>query len=519
MSSYSKRSTPAGEPSSSKGGRKQPSRRHEDELSGQFDNVSLDHHPSSECPEPILEDLEAVQDFVSEVMATRCRKCERSLIHNFSAEDWYKKWDDNQKSYKTSSLSTARCSKESCGASTCLGCGKQPKAGSHAKEAGRYVVDWCCTKGRLFAVWVLLCKYDEVELAVQYQSTKMHKPSGAKPGYQNTPAPKAGTGYAKGGPSHAGFYGGFGFGGYGQSYMPPVMNLRNTDAETDNITQKLFSLVTALLPLQPDRAPPEGLSEMIELSFFQDRAAQLLRNDSINDVSKRGLLYHSLLSFVEKVGGHEDTCFLLTDDRYAKKKSPGLEVLSNAEIMGNDKGKGKGKGKSKSKDTGLLEVENSTAAMSWSLLRCMENLGIQSASLLKTANFGFRDTDGQEVLKLANRISTVYELLKTKLTKEQRRAMKPSTEPDSSWKEYHASNRVKYTNDVLANTMPRIRAEAQQMRGSPRDRMRKITMELVDMSTSLPEGIFLRVQEERPDVMKTIIVGPEDTPYHGGLFE
>ncbi|MCJ1249649.1 hypothetical protein MMC30_006875 [Trapelia coarctata] len=522
MSSYPKKSKPTGEPSSSKGNWKHPSEdasyevalrapRHEGELSGRLENTAVDHPARSECPKAILEDLEAVQDFLSKVMVTSCCKCGGDLIYSFSAAAWFKKWDDDQRSHKIQSLSTARCSQERCRALTCLGCGKGPTTSKYRKNVGRYDVEWCCTKGRLFAVWVLLCKYDEVELAVQFQSTKSHKPSGANPAHQNAPAPKAGTGYAKDEPA---FYSksNFGLGGYRQTFVPPRMALKNTDAETDDITGSLFSLVTALLPLYPDREPPQGLYEMIELSFFPDRAAQLLRNDSLDDVSKRGALYHSLLSFVEKVGNNDDTCFLVTDDRWAKKKSPGLEVLSKLDVMGD--GKGKGKGRSRNMD--LLEVEKSKKAMSWSLLQCMDNLGTQSASLLRTAGGGFRDDMGKEVLALAKRISTVYEGLKTKLSREQRHAMKPSTD---SWKEYHAANRVEYTNIVMVNTMPRIQASAQQMRESPRDRIRKITMELVDMSTSLPEGIFLQVQEERPDVMKSIIVGPGETPYHGGLFE
>ena len=150
-----------------------------------------------------------------------------------------------------------------------------------------------------------------------------------------------------------------------------------------------------------------------------------------------------------------------------------------------------GKGRGKRNREIWIYWKKSTKTMSWSLLRCMDNLGIQSALLLKTAEYGFQDDWGKQVLSLATRISTVYEDLKTKLSKQQRRAMKPSTDPGSLWTEYHAANRVQYTNNVLVSMMPRMRAEAQQMRASPRDRIRKFTMELVDMSTSLPEGIFL----------------------------
>src|SRR5271170_1284142 len=50
---------------------------------------------------------------------------------------------------------------------------------------------------------------------------------------------------------------------------------------------------------------------------------------------------------------------------------------------------------------------------------------------------------------------------------------------------------------------------------------RTITLakELSTMATSLPPGIFVRNIPNRPDCIKAIIVGPEGTPYYGGLFE
>ena len=46
-----------------------------------------------------------------------------------------------------------------------------------------------------------------------------------------------------------------------------------------------------------------------------------------------------------------------------------------------------------------------------------------------------------------------------------------------------------------------------------------LAKELAVLSTSLPSGIFVRVDESRIDVIKCLIAGPPDTPYAGGLFE
>lgn len=50
-------------------------------------------------------------------------------------------------------------------------------------------------------------------------------------------------------------------------------------------------------------------------------------------------------------------------------------------------------------------------------------------------------------------------------------------------------------------------------------RMRRLVEEGANLTTSLPPGIFVRYAENRPDIMKALIIGPCGTPYHGGMFE
>ncbi|KAK6330454.1 hypothetical protein TWF696_003345 [Orbilia brochopaga] len=50
-------------------------------------------------------------------------------------------------------------------------------------------------------------------------------------------------------------------------------------------------------------------------------------------------------------------------------------------------------------------------------------------------------------------------------------------------------------------------------------RMKRLMKDLSVLSTSLPLGVFVRVQEDRPDLFKALIIGADSTPYHLGLYE
>jgi ubiquitin-protein ligase len=49
-------------------------------------------------------------------------------------------------------------------------------------------------------------------------------------------------------------------------------------------------------------------------------------------------------------------------------------------------------------------------------------------------------------------------------------------------------------------------------------RLNRLRREIASLSDSLPDGIYLRVNEDRYDKMKVIIIGPANTPYEHGVF-
>ncbi|KAM5469717.1 putative gamma-glutamyltransferase [Microsporum audouinii] len=50
-------------------------------------------------------------------------------------------------------------------------------------------------------------------------------------------------------------------------------------------------------------------------------------------------------------------------------------------------------------------------------------------------------------------------------------------------------------------------------------RIKRMVTEVANMSTSLPIGIFVKVSESRPHMMRCLIMGPPDSPYGYALFD
>ena len=92
-------------------------------------------------------------------------------------------------------------------------------------------------------------------------------------------------------------------------------------------------------------------------------------------------------------------------------------------------------------------------------------------------------------------------------------------DPKDNWYKFMKENKVTFTDDVL--TFHRYKdkfADRKVSTAGASGRNNTISKEIANMTTSLPDNIFLKVAERRSDVMKALIVGVQGTPYEGGLF-
>ena len=474
------------------------------ELSASPNFEGTSNHGSSrdnEYPPAIQDAIHQVQKFIATIIDKTCRVCKTMLMHSFDVGAWYQKWISAKGQPEVPSICAVPCPKTKCQALTCVGCGQKPRMGISQGKIDGFVVDWCCDQGRLFAAWALLCQYDNLELSMQEQSSR-REPTDTRHSRGLQPNLAKGTGYSTSRPRY-----------WPYDSPPGPLNFKQVDTKTDSSTKKILELTIELFPHKNSKGRPVAptLSAMIELSLIQDRVAELLRNDSLQDATKRAGLYFAALEFFKRLGNHPNMSHLVYEERFTKKQSYGLyEISTNADF----------KGKGKTKASSRLILGEGDDSMTASLVSCITNLAIQSEALLsasRAVESEFRTTAGRDVLEIATHVAKLYKSMNPSSATDSKKG--ESSDKQLTWNEYHKKYGVARDENVFHSLTREFMGIAQAIRHSPPNRIKRLVTEVSEMATSLPPNVFVRVDEVRPDVMKCLMVGPEGTPYEGGLFE
>lgn len=446
--------------------------------------VNVDHPEDDQDdeagnPPEIQAAIDMVQSFAEDTFNSLCHKCQSPLLEELDVDYWTQRWRSTSAKGKEGCSSGLKCD---CGATTCLGCGEKPRIGN-AKYMAEYdgtKLDWCCSYGGVFVAWVVLCQYDHMELNLQARSS------------QDQAIAKQRT-------AHQGHANGVGFSSDRRGYfmlqsewiggklqdrwlnLSQALNFKQIDSHTDDLTRWVFGMLINLLPKRQEttKKVPAALSFMIELSLLQDRTAQLLRNDSLQDVNKRADLYFATFEFVDRLGHHPTLSYLVQDDRFMKKQSAGLHAIST-----------ESSGKGKSKAAAPLTVTSRRQGMASSLLACLTNLATQSKVLLSGA---YNEEAGEEILEIARRIQKLDARLADNT---------PKFAAITTWKEYLQAHGVTRKANVAQHLCTYAANEFRKIRNSPKGRMARLVTETSEMTTSLPDNVFVMIDEVRPDVMK-----------------
>ncbi|KAL2068951.1 hypothetical protein VTL71DRAFT_15289 [Oculimacula yallundae] len=398
------------------------------------------------------------------------------------------------------------------GHSTCVGCGAAPKFSSESIFTSLGVVNHCCDGARQFTIWFLLAQFDSLCLEAEATSendskavtkAKAKAKSKAKPGVP-------GVGY---GTDFGGMGGGWsddeifmtqhmmvatGHAASLSSAIEKNQDILEQNASQDDLLMDTVKILGACLPDTDSDTTIE--MDLFRLSILFDKITQLIRNDSIVDITERLGVYQATAKFVTKIANHPGLVQLLFEERPNKTNTPGLGELSLPSYISSHTLDDASASKP------LVACYGDTYLQVRTFLKMLRN----PKTTIKIAN----TRRSKESDRLLQDLVRCFETLDAAVSK----STYPLTDaqPENAWLDFADDNKVTFTDDVLLHH--RYTNNFKTIQTSNRGRLTTISKEIATLQTSLPYGIFLKVAESRSDVMKVLIIGPEGTPYAGGLF-
>ncbi|KIJ20079.1 hypothetical protein PAXINDRAFT_174590 [Paxillus involutus ATCC 200175] len=305
---------------------------------------------------------------------------------------------------------------------------------------------------------------------------------------------------------------------------------------------------------------------------FNYLCSTLLRNDSLSDMSDRSILYFELFEWLETISNHEALASMMAmpimvagsiKSVAPKKASKGRSVIrertivyegsagprelleaiviqAQAAIKGLEGVKpaepeeemtedqkrmttNKGKGKEKEPSPTLSDENQKLLAFCQRILMTANAI---DRSLRETKGDAFVDRLHVSLPKITSSSTFDHSLIQAGASDEERR---------KSYIEWATQVRFEYCDLTVpageptpdGDTVPHYKfffnSEARMLTNSeiPK-RSLAIAKELAVLTTNLPvawdSSIFLRVDENRVDIIKALIIGPEGTPYQDGCF-
>jgi ubiquitin-protein ligase len=387
-------------------------------------------------------------------------------------------------------------------------------------------------------IWVLLCAANHQKSNNEHQGSKFQPPrrTSSNPTKGRAPARVSnGTGYGGrdnyDGHAHGAYYDSDSDGYSGTMFpsksrrgpLPPQPAPIQKENPEDAHLQSVFAILTELLPALVDNGhpfdvdPPNILSIMIKRSPVAEKAADLLRNDSLDDITRRYKLYKLLLGFVKRLANDPTTAQTIFTERIIYPADSGLLSASlndnRYELRSSDKGKFKAE-TSRSFSEIIMQLEVSARKM------------LQRS---KAAEEDFETPEGTDMLHICKEICDLAGFLKENFFIDRKPSASESTHegkgkepvrPQEDMTQWHREHCVDEIPDSVFETGYHFYREAtSNSTPPPKGRMKTLMTELATLQASLPDGIYVRHGASRLDMIKGMLLGPKGTPYEGGLFE
>ncbi|TRM61511.1 hypothetical protein BD626DRAFT_501265 [Schizophyllum amplum] len=413
----------------------------------------------------------------------------------------------------------------SCSVNHCRGCFTPvecPKSCKGIAKTNSCTVHICCPEVRALALFEALGSFDRQILSERAAATARALEVSRSKGKQANSLP-----YTRN--------------RHGQPVAAAPKTMAHNEAlakHWDSVVVRALHIIASLLPspyaVDPavyDMLPHAATGHLISLSLLPDMLASLLRNDSVADWISRVDTYRAVLALLKRLADSELTARVLVGARREVRLSCGLELWMwrDGEMIWEKTGD------EFSMAPPLYEhfkkLAKQCAAFSTAVQRRNEDLDEDTiAAVALCGDIMAAKDDVDRVMKMlessgaiasahactseGKASSNTKESLERRYTEEcERLAFRHMPLDDAS--------RGHRTGDGLRYSGYAYDREVQQTQNSVRrsgDTLH-IAREQAALSTSLPPGIFVRVDETRNDVVKALIAGPDGTPYAGGLYE
>jgi hypothetical protein len=344
----------------------------------------------------------------------------------------------------------------------------------------------------MFLIWVILCGFDQ-----KFSETKQREAaktgtgrhiSGSGVGYGGSRTGDSSVGGYYGLESSSGYPGQmFGAAGAGRYLQTPPdsdkLKAQNAQQQSDHFNRSILEVLEELLPSLEktssfDMNPPEAVVDILLSSKVLNFCAELLRNDSLEDATKRKDLYQALLSLVRVLGTHPVTAQKsVFTERVLQPDAVNLITLSFQGAMSRiQKGK-------EEKTSSIADV--------------LRNLNVQSNIMLSGAMKNikeFETEEGQDMLWLCRSVLDLSEflLVNTKAGSGGCGGGGKTEVADQSITE--VPDEEIFATHAYANNAHLVQ--------SPPGRMKRLITEITTLKTGLPPGIVVKYAASRLDMMK-----------------
>ncbi|KAJ7654720.1 hypothetical protein B0H17DRAFT_1099703 [Mycena rosella] len=395
----------------------------------------------------------------------------------------------------------------SCKTNHCRGCFSPigcPISCKGISKNAKCTVHSCCSGVRALAIFECLGGFDRQFLGERATSESRALVLSQQQKHQGASVGPGGTGYGTDG--SRGYYRGRGRGAQKAGSSSRVVELA---AHWEKIVVRALTTLASILPSpyadDPqvfDMLPHASIRQLLSLSQLPELLGSLLRNDSVTDWLTRSEIYYAMIALLRRMADCELTVEVLIGQRFCMDKKGHIErapplydyfrkltkqseaFLAGAMHMMQD---------------GDEESDNDETIKAMSL--CGDIIAA-------------RDDMERAISVLGRGKDTSSASLKGK-----GKNRDPSINLGKAYSE--ACETLSFQHVELDysqyNYAPQLK-ETEFSTRTPKNRLH-LVKELATMATSLPPGIFVRVDEVRNDVIKIMIAGPDDTPYSGGLFE